>query len=119
MAYNEGNPEQTITSTGTFIETNETVIKSAVPQIGDYITHPAFWWDNNSDGVLEQSEILNGIWVGKFTTAGAWDEPAVIPNDSVIKNNDISSLFTSAQVISTSVYGSTSKVDAHMMKNSE
>lgn len=119
MAYNEGNPEQTITPTGTFIETNETVVKSAVPQIGDYITHPAFWWDNNSDGVLEQSEILNGIWVGKFTTAGAWDEPAVIPNDSVIKNNDISSLFTSAQVISTSVYGSTSKVDAHMMKNSE
>ena len=116
--YNEDNTEQ-ITPTGTFIETNETVVKSVVPEIGDYITHPAFWWDNNSDGVLEQSEILNGIWVGKFETTGSADTPTIKPNLQSLRDQKISAQFTTAQKLGTSVYGSTSKVDAHMMKNSE
>ena len=114
----ENNTEQ-ITPTGTFIETNETVVKSAVPQIGDYITHPAFWWDNNSDGILEQNEILNGIWVGKFETTGIEDTPTIKPNLQSLRNQKISAQFTTAQKLGTSVYGSTSKIDAHMMKNSE
>ena len=116
FSYNQDNTEQ-ITPTGTFIETNKT--NCAVPQIGDYITHPAFWWDNNSDGILEQSEILNGIWVGKFETTGTVNTPTIKPNVQSLRNQTISAQFTTAQKLGTSVYGSTSKIDAHMMKNSE
>ena len=119
LIYNDGNPEQTITPTGTLVETNEISYTSAIPEIGDYITHPAFWWDNNSDGVLEQSEILNGIWVGKFETTGTADTPTIKPNVRSLSNQKISAQFTTAQKLGTSTYGSTSKVDAHMMKNSE
>ena len=113
--YNENNTEQ-ITPTSTFIETNEF---ERVPKIGDYITHPAFWWDNNSDGVLEQSEILNGIWVGKFETTGTAANPTIKPNARSLQNQNISTKFATSQKLGTSTYGSTSKVDAHMMKNSE
>ena len=116
--YNQNNTEQ-ITLTGTFIETNEISYTGAVPEIGDYITHPAFWWDNNSNGILEQSEILNGIWVGKFETTGTADTPTIKPNVQSLTGQKISAQFTTAQKLGTSTYGSTSKVDAHMMKNSE
>ena len=119
--YNQNNTEQ-ITLTGTFIETNETTsltVTSDTPEIGDYITHPAFWWDNNSDGILEQNEILNGIWVGKFETTGTAKTPTIIPYDQSLRNQNISTQFATSQKLGTSTYGSTSKVDAHMMKNSE
>ena len=111
--YNENNTEQ-ITPVATFIEANEFKYYP-----GSYVTHPAFWWDNNSDGVLEQSEILNGIWVGKFETTGSANTPTIKPNISSFINMAVSTQFSTAQKLGTSTYGSTSKVDAHMMKNSE
>jgi hypothetical protein len=45
-------------------------------------THPAFWWDENSDGIRasDGSEELNGIWVGKFETTGSVAAPTIKPN---------------------------------------
>ena len=117
----ENNTEQ-ITPTGTFIETNETTsstVTSDTPEIGDYITHPAFWWDSNSDGILEQSEILNGLWVGKFETSGTANTPTIKPDLQALNYQSVSTQFATSQKLGTSIYGSTSKVDAHMMKNSE
>ena len=84
--------------------------KSLGTQIGEYRTHPAFTF-----GGVE----LNGIWVGKFETTGSADTPTIKPNLQSLSNQKISAQFTTAQKLGTSVYGSTSKIDAHMMKNSE
>ena len=87
--------------------------------IGEYITHPAFWWDNNSNGVRENGEELSGIWVGKFETTGTGDNPTIKPDVSSLRNQNVSTQFTTAQEFGTSTYGITSSTDSHMMKNSE
>ena len=88
-------------------------------EVGKYITHPAFWWDNDSDGVRDSGEELAGIWVGKFETTGTADSPTILPNVTSLRNQNASTQFVTSQKLGTSTYGSTSKVDAHMMKNSE
>ena len=87
--------------------------------IGQYITHPAFWWDNNSNGVRDSGEELSGIWVGKFETGGMATAPLIKPNISSLRSQTVSEEFTTAQIFGTSTYGMTSNIDAHMMKNSE
>ena len=57
--------------------------------------------------------------MGKFETTGSADTPTIKPNVQSLRNQKISAQFTTAQKLGTSTYGSTSKVDAHMMKNSE
>ena len=89
---------------------NKSDSKTLGTQIGEYRTHPAFTF-----GGVE----LNGIWVGKFETTGTADTPTIKPNVQSLRNQKISAQFTTAQKLGTSTYGSTSKVDAHMMKNSE
>ena len=89
--------------------------KNAAKSIGDaidsnYRTHPAFTFGDNE---------LNGIWVGKFETTGDATTPTVKPNLSSLRNQNVSTQFSTAQKFGTSTYGSTSKIDAHMMKNSE
>ena len=79
-------------------------------QVGEYRTHSAFTF-----GDVE----LNGIWVGKFDTTGSTDTPTIKPNVQSLRNQNISTQFATSQKLGTSTYGSTSKVDAHMMKNSE
>ena len=79
-------------------------------QIGEYRTHPAFTFGNTE---------LNGIWVGKFETTGTADTPTIKPNLVSLTNQNVSTQFATSQKLGTSTYGSTSKVDAHMMKNSE
>ncbi len=88
-------------------------------QVGEYITHPAFWWDNNSNGVRDSGEELSGIWVGKFETGGTATAPLIKPNISSLRSQTVSEEFTTAQIFGTSTYGMTSNIDAHMMKNSE
>ena len=88
-------------------------------QVGEYITHPAFWWDNNSNGVRDSGEELSGIWVGKFETGGTATAPLIKPNISSLRSLTVSEEFTTAQIFGTSTYGMTSNIDAHMMKNSE
>ena len=87
--------------------------------VGSYITHPAFWWDNDSDGVREPGEELAGIWVGKFETTGTADNPTILPNVTSLRNQKVSAQFATAQKLGGTTYGVSSSSDSHMMKNSE
>ena len=89
--------------------------------VGSYITHPAFWWDNDSDGTRDSGEELAGIWVGKFETTGTADSPTILPNVTSLRDQNVSTQFATARKFRTSTYtyGVTSNIDAHMMKNSE
>ncbi len=119
-----------------FINTN--VIDEAT-QIGDWYTHPAFWWDNDSDGVREAGEELSGIWVGKFktshTTLSGTNTPEglesctlnscpnytglrILPNISALTYNCLARFFNAARHMEEYSLDTT-KVDTHMMKNSE
>ena len=79
-------------------------------QVGDFRTHPAFTFGDTE---------LNGIWVGKFETTGTADTPTIKPNVQSLRNQNVSTQFATSQKLGTSTYGSTSKVDAHMAKNTE
>ena len=89
---------------------DKTTSKSTGTTVGSYRTHPAFTFGNTE---------LNGIWVGKFETTGDATTPTVKPNLQSLRNQNVSTQFSTAQKFGTSTYGSTSKIDAHMMKNSE
>ena len=101
-------------------------------QVGEYITHPAFWWDNDSDGVREAGEELSGIWVGKFETTGSGTTPTILPDLTSLRNQNVSTQFQTALKLAggtlsgsnvtfsgSSTYGLTASTDSHMMKNSE
>ena len=88
-------------------------------QVGEYLTHPAFWWDNDSDGVRDEGEELSGIWVGKFETTGTASSPTILPDVSSLRGQKVSVQFTTAQLLGGSTYGITTNADSHMMKNSE
>ena len=87
--------------------------------VGEYITHPAFWWDNDSDGVRDTGEELAGIWVGKFETTGTADSPTILPDVTSQRNQKVSVQFATAQKLGGTTYGVSSNVDSHMMKSSE
>ena len=87
--------------------------------VGEYITHPAFWWDNDSDGVRDTGEELAGIWVGKFETTGTADSPTILPDVTSLRNQKVSVQFATAQKLGGTTYGVSSNVDSHMMKSSE
>ena len=87
--------------------------------VDSYITHPAFWWDNDSDGVREEGEELAGIWVGKFETTGTASNPTILPNVTSLRNQNVSTQFATAQKLGGTTYGVSSSSDSHMMKNSE
>ena len=88
-------------------------------EVGEYITHPAFWWDNDSDGVRDTGEELAGIWVGKFETTGTASNPTILPNVTSLRNQNVSTQFATAQLLGGTTYGVSSSSDSHMMKNSE
>lgn len=90
-------------------------------QNGQYLTHPAFWWDNDSDGEREEGEELAGIWIGKFQTGGTSNNPIIKPNVSSIMDYikpifDINKKFQELDYLTD--IGS-SVVDSHMIKNIE
>ena len=87
--------------------------------VGSYITHPAFWWDNDSDGVRDSGEELAGIWVGKFETTGTASSPTILPNVTSLTYQNVSTQFATAQLLGGTTYGVSSSSDSHMMKNSE
>ena len=109
-------------------------------------THPAFWWDNDSDGVRESGEELSGIWVGKFETShktlsidannttannlgtctldscANYTGLRILPNVRSLRYNSISRFFYASRHMEDdgNIYGlDASSVDSHMMKNSE
>ena len=89
---------------------DKTTTKSTGTTVGSYRTHPAFTFGDTE---------LNGIWVGKFETTGNATTPTVKPNLQSLTDQNVGVQFATAQKFGTSTYGSTSKIDAHMMKNSE
>lgn len=107
--------------------------------INTYRTHPAFWWDNDSDGVVDSGEMVAGIWVGKFETStdstsacytsnstnncnNANQSPRILPNVKSLRYQQIRYQFETSQKFSASgnIYGlSNTNTNSHMMKNSE
>ena len=88
--------------------------KNADKQNGDaidtYHTHSAFTFGGTE---------LSGIWAGKFETTGTEDSPTIKDNNTSLVSQKVSKQFSTAQLFGGTGYGSTSKVDSHMMKNSE
>ncbi|MBQ2872554.1 MAG: hypothetical protein IJE89_00970 [Bacilli bacterium] len=92
-----------------------------------YRTHPAFWWDDDNDNVVDSNEMLSGIWVGKFETTDEYDmspdvyEPTILPTHLSVTGRTLSEQFKISQAFATeAVYGLLfSEIDSHMMKNSE
>ena len=87
--------------------------------VGSYITHPAFWWDSDSNGVRDEGEELAGVWVGKFETTGTASNPTILPNVTSLRSQNVSTQFATAQKLGGTTYGVSSNSDSHMMKNSE
>ena len=92
--------------------------KSQTTADSNYILHPAFTWDDNSDGTIATSEHISGIWVGKFETTGTGDTPTILPNVTSLRSQNISTQFNTSLKLKNylSTVGTT---DSHMMKNSE
>jgi len=106
-------------------------------QVGEYRTHSAFWWDDNSNGTVDSGETVAGIWVGKFVTSANTNStcyssetasnclnvsPRIVPNVKSLRYQKVSTQFTTSQKFSASsnIYGlSNTSTNAHMMKNSE
>jgi len=119
-------------------ENSETSM-SVGTSIGSYRTHPAFWWDDDSDGVVDDGETIAGIWVGKFETSSNKEStcytsnstsnclpanvsPRIVPNVKSLRYQTVSNQFATSQKFSASgnAYGlNHTNTNAHMMKNSE
>jgi len=89
------------------IEINLISKETTVPSSG-YRIHPAFTFDD-----IE----LSGMWVGKFETTGSTEEPTILPNLTSLRNQNISTQFTTAKKFS--FYLSKANVGSHLLKNSE
>ncbi len=93
---------------------SKTTAKSVGSSNGEYLTHPAFTFDDAE---------LDGIWVGKFETSGTADTPTIKAGlDSLVRQNVSTQFATSQKFTSGTTYltqTGVSKVDAHMMKNTE
>jgi hypothetical protein len=99
-------PEQTIE----IIFEDKTTNKSSGSSNEDYLTHPAFTFE----------EEINGFWVGKFETTGDETTPTIKPGISSLVSQNVSTQFATAQIFNNqTIYGITSDNDAHMMKNIE
>ncbi len=106
--------------------------KSTGSQVGEYLTHPAFWWDSDSDGIRDEGEELSGIWVGKFETTGTEDNPTIKPNVAPLTGQTVSAQFQTilkfsggtlsngiTTFVGSSTYGLGNGADSHMAKNTE
>lgn len=122
-----------------FENKNDTISNGT--QNGEYLSHPAFWWDNDSDEVREVGEELSGIWMGKFETAESINAPAtienydysrissellaapvILPNIYSIMYYNVSDMFRISQNFKTEIYLTATginQVDAHMAKKTE
>ncbi|MBQ2872553.1 MAG: hypothetical protein IJE89_00965 [Bacilli bacterium] len=77
----------------------------------EYRTHPAFWWDNDNDNIVDSDEMLPGIWVGKFEASEGDDRAGpyvIVPNRLPLTGLTIANMFSLLQ-----------DGRDHMIKNSE
>ena len=84
--------------------------KTLDTHVGGYRTHPAFTFGGHE---------LNGIWVGKFETTGSASAPTIKGNSAPIDGQSLSAQFNISRMFVGNTYGVTSRMDAHLMKNSE
>ena len=82
---------------------------------GGYYTHPAFTFGDTE---------LTGIWVGKFEVSNSTSQIQTKPNVSSLRSQTVSSFYSAIKSMQNSgnAYGlstDTSKVDSHMLKNTE
>ena len=76
----------------------------------------------NTSGVeVNEDDILAYyVWIPRYSyRIPTVDAPTIKGNNVSLTNQNISTQFATSQKLGTSTYGSTSKVDSHMMKNSE
>ena len=92
--------------------------KSQTTADSNYILHPAFTWDDNSDGTIATSEHISGIWVGKFETTGTATAPTILPNVQSLRNQNISTQFNTSLKLK-NYLSNVGTTDSHMAKNSE
>jgi len=108
----------------------------------NYRTHPAFWWNNNSDDNRDGDEEISGFWVGKFETTTTLQSPTILPRKTPIEFTSLSGLYKASRkmekkLANEKVYGwetvasesqlntngsfndDTNDIDIHMAKNSE
>ena len=72
-----------------------------------WYTHPAFTFGD---------EPIEGFWMGKFETGNTADSPRVLPDISSIRNQNVSTQFTTSKKFQNYL---TSELDAHMLTNLE
>ena len=82
---------------------------------GDYYTHPAFTFGSDN---------IRGFWIGKFELTGSSSKLTVLPNQTSLRSQTVSSFSTIIQnmQVSSNIYGlSTSRTntDSHMLTNYE
>ena len=87
---------------------NTEVVKSINNSNGEYLTHPAFTFDNTE---------VSGFWIGKFETTGSIGSISVLPNSIPITNYSVKEMYEATKNAASS-FGITSS-DLHMLKNSE
>jgi hypothetical protein len=110
-----------------FQKNTQTTAYNGTP-VGDWATHPAFWWDKDSDGTRETGEELNGIWVGKFEASSPTNSRAttaanvyVKPNQLGLAGNTVSQQFQMSLDLGKSGTNAHNldTAGSHMLKNSE
>lgn len=91
---------------------NKGTTKSTGSTNNTWLTHPAFTFGNTE---------LNGIWVGKFEMTGTISDITILPDQTAVVSQTVSSFFNAIRQIETiNKYGlDQSEVDTHMMKNME
>ena len=92
--------------------------KSQTTADSNYILHPAFTWDENSDGTIATSEHISGIWVGKFETTGTATAPTILPNITSLRSQTVSAQFNTSLLLK-NYLSNVGTTDSHMAKNSE
>ena len=82
---------------------------------GDYYTHPAFTFGSDN---------IRGFWIGKFELTGSSSNLTMLPNQTSLTNQTVSSFNTMIQNMqaSSNIYGlntSRTNTDSHMITNME
>ena len=79
---------------------------------GEYYTHPAFTFGNES---------IEGFWMGKFELTGTGATPTVLPNSISMLDQTATGFYKTIKDmgLTNNIYGITSNMDSHMIKNME
>ena len=97
------------------IDLSITTAETCTGSNGEYYTHPAFTFGSDN---------IRGFWIGKFELTGSSSQLTILPNQTSLRSNTVSSFNTMIQnmQVSSNIYGlSTSRTntDSHMITNYE